>query len=220
MYRALDKSMFAAHDFKAVDLDSHGFFIFMLNFCVRREVMTSFSSELFGCWDIAQTYAHQQQHDFVTPWHLLYGMAKNPNLKSYVQLSQKISDIESQLKKCPKVHQSDQDVIKPDAALVRWLQAAGAFATQNRATAMSEEHILQTMPKKQRDIACDLDALSAEKSSAELDFLVNLNELSRAGKIDPVIGRQQEIRSVLEVLSRKSKNNPMLLGDAGVGKTA
>lgn len=48
----------------------------------------------------------------------------------------------------------------------------------------------------------------------------NLNELARAGKIDPVIGRDEEVRRVLQILSRRTKNNPILLGEPGVGKTA
>ncbi len=48
----------------------------------------------------------------------------------------------------------------------------------------------------------------------------NLNDLARSGKIDPVIGRDEEIRRVLQILSRRSKNNPILLGEPGVGKTA
>ncbi len=48
----------------------------------------------------------------------------------------------------------------------------------------------------------------------------NLNDLAQAGKIDPVIGRDEEIRRVLQILSRRTKNNPILLGEPGVGKTA
>ncbi len=48
----------------------------------------------------------------------------------------------------------------------------------------------------------------------------NLNELAKAGKIDPVIGRDEEVRRVLQILSRRTKNNPMLIGEPGVGKTA
>ncbi len=51
-------------------------------------------------------------------------------------------------------------------------------------------------------------------------FSKSLNELARAGKIDPVIGRDEEIRRVLQILSRRTKNNPILLGEPGVGKTA
>jgi ATP-dependent Clp protease ATP-binding subunit ClpB len=51
-------------------------------------------------------------------------------------------------------------------------------------------------------------------------YSINLNELAKAGKIDPVIGRDEEIRRVLQILSRRTKNNPILLGEPGVGKTA
>lgn len=60
----------------------------------------------------------------------------------------------------------------------------------------------------------------AKKSSALADFCVNLNEKARAGKIDPLIGRDAELRRTIQVLCRRSKNNPIYVGDAGVGKTA
>ena len=51
-------------------------------------------------------------------------------------------------------------------------------------------------------------------------YAINLNERARSGKLDPVIGRDDEIRSVLQILSRRTKNNPILIGEPGVGKTA
>jgi len=60
----------------------------------------------------------------------------------------------------------------------------------------------------------------AKKSSALADFCVNLNEKARAGKIDPLIGRDAELRRTIQILCRRSKNNPLYVGDAGVGKTA
>ena len=51
-------------------------------------------------------------------------------------------------------------------------------------------------------------------------YTINLTEQSRAGKLDPVIGRDTEIRRVMQILSRRTKNNPILIGDPGVGKTA
>ncbi|ODT68607.1 MAG: ATP-dependent Clp protease ATP-binding subunit ClpA [Pelagibacterium sp. SCN 63-23] len=59
-----------------------------------------------------------------------------------------------------------------------------------------------------------------KKSSALADFCVNLNEKARQGKIDPLIGRDPELRRTIQVLCRRSKNNPLYVGDAGVGKTA
>src|SRR3989344_5695731 len=51
-------------------------------------------------------------------------------------------------------------------------------------------------------------------------YTINLTDNARAGKIDPVVGREIEIRRVMEILSRRTKNNPVLIGDPGVGKTA
>ncbi|HLF20318.1 MAG TPA: ATP-dependent chaperone ClpB [Bacteroidota bacterium] len=64
------------------------------------------------------------------------------------------------------------------------------------------------------------DQTPEEKYQALQRFSRDLNDLARKGKLDPVIGRQEEIRRVLQVLSRRTKNNPVLIGDPGVGKTA
>ena len=62
---------------------------------------------------------------------------------------------------------------------------------------------------------------SAEDTYQALSkYAINLNERARAGKLDPVIGRDEEIRRVLQILSRRTKNNPILIGEPGVGKTA
>ncbi|MFM7054210.1 MAG: ATP-dependent chaperone ClpB [Bacteroidota bacterium] len=62
---------------------------------------------------------------------------------------------------------------------------------------------------------------SAEETYNSLEkYAKNLNELARKGKLDPVIGRDEEIRRVLQILSRRTKNNPILIGEPGVGKTA
>ena len=62
---------------------------------------------------------------------------------------------------------------------------------------------------------------SAEDTFNALNrYAINLNELARTGKLDPVIGRDEEIRRVLQILSRRTKNNPILIGEPGVGKTA
>jgi ATP-dependent Clp protease ATP-binding subunit ClpB len=62
---------------------------------------------------------------------------------------------------------------------------------------------------------------NAEESYNALNkYARNLNDLARTGKLDPVIGRDEEIRRVLQILSRRTKNNPILIGEPGVGKTA
>ncbi len=66
-----------------------------------------------------------------------------------------------------------------------------------------------------------VDSPTAEKEFDALGkYAINLNEQARSGKLDPVIGRDEEIRRVLQILSRRTKNNPILVGEAGVGKTA
>ena len=69
-----------------------------------------------------------------------------------------------------------------------------------------------------------MNEIQNNSSSGKLEFLsrfaTNLNERAAAGKLDPVIGRDEEIRRVLQILSRRTKNNPILVGEPGVGKTA
>jgi ATP-dependent Clp protease ATP-binding subunit ClpB len=66
-----------------------------------------------------------------------------------------------------------------------------------------------------------VNSASAEDTYNSLGkYAVNLNERARSGKLDPVIGRDEEIRRVLQILSRRTKNNPILIGEPGVGKTA
>ena len=59
-----------------------------------------------------------------------------------------------------------------------------------------------------------------QKTEGLSRYAIDLNEMARQGKLDPVIGRDEEIRRVLQILSRRTKNNPVLVGEAGVGKTA
>ena len=66
-----------------------------------------------------------------------------------------------------------------------------------------------------------VDSQTSERQFDALGkYAINLNEQARSGKLDPVIGRDEEIRRVLQILSRRTKNNPILVGEAGVGKTA
>jgi ATP-dependent Clp protease ATP-binding subunit ClpB len=66
-----------------------------------------------------------------------------------------------------------------------------------------------------------VDSQGADANYKSLDkFANNLNEMAKSGKLDPIIGRDEEIRRVLQILTRRTKNNPILIGEAGVGKTA
>ena len=66
-----------------------------------------------------------------------------------------------------------------------------------------------------------MDSLSSKtKSDALKKFSIDLTKIAKEGKLDPVIGREEEIRRSIQVLSRRTKNNPVLIGEPGVGKTA
>lgn len=66
-----------------------------------------------------------------------------------------------------------------------------------------------------------VDSQGSDANYKSLDkFANNLNEMAKSGKLDPIIGRDEEIRRVLQILTRRTKNNPILIGEAGVGKTA
>ncbi len=74
---------------------------------------------------------------------------------------------------------------------------------------------------KQLRKGSNVTSQTAEETYNALNkYAINLNEMARKGKLDPVIGRDEEIRRVLQILSRRTKNNPILIGEPGVGKTA
>ncbi len=74
--------------------------------------------------------------------------------------------------------------------------------------------------RKRRYIMNNNQNQNQNQNSALNTYAINLNERAKAGKLDPVIGRDEEIRRVLQILSRRTKNNPILVGEPGVGKTA
>ena len=82
------------------------------------------------------------------------------------------------------------------------------------------EKSLKTSIKQLRKGSPVTSQTAEETYNALNKYALNLNNLARTGKLDPVIGRDQEIRRVLQILSRRTKNNPILIGEPGVGKTA
>jgi ATP-dependent Clp protease ATP-binding subunit ClpB len=82
------------------------------------------------------------------------------------------------------------------------------------------EKDLQTAIEELRKGKKATDQGAEETYNALSKYAINLNERARSGKLDPVIGRDEEIRRVLQILSRRTKNNPMLIGEPGTGKTA
>jgi ATP-dependent Clp protease ATP-binding subunit ClpB len=155
------------------------------------------------------------------------------------------ADVESQLAKKPKVQHSDQAEIFLGASVKKALDQAGKQAAKLKDDYISTEHlllgVLETASVPLRKILDTAGVRSAHVLQALADLRGNqrvtdpspedkfqtlekygrdLTALARAGKIDPVIGRDEEIRRVMQVLTRRTKNNPVLIGEPGVGKTA
>ncbi|MES2733136.1 MAG: ATP-dependent chaperone ClpB [Bacteroidota bacterium] len=106
-----------------------------------------------------------------------------------------------------------------DHILLGLLSGKDKIANLMRDTGFSEKDLKKAL-KELRGDAKVTDQNAETKYRSLERYSKNLNELARAGKIDPVIGRDEEIRRVLQILSRRTKNNPILLGEPGVGKTA
>ena len=149
--------------------------------------------------------------------------------------------VDSQINSFPKVDGGDLQLSREASKM---LNHAMSLATKMGDEFVSIEHLLisifnsssktaqilkdQGVNKKQLEAAIDelrngdkVTSQSAEETYNSLNkYAKNLNLLADQGKLDPVIGRDEEIRRILQILSRRTKNNPMLVGEPGVGKTA
>ena len=95
----------------------------------------------------------------------------------------------------------------------------GAVADMLKRNGASEKELVAAIREFRKGATVDSQT-SSQEFNALGKYAINLNEMARSGKLDPVIGRDEEIRRVLQILSRRTKNNPILVGEAGVGKTA
>ena len=100
-----------------------------------------------------------------------------------------------------------------------WQNGGEPFASWAKGTGISYKQLEETIKQIRGDR--HMDSPSAESGLQTLEkYCKNLTALAREGKLDPVIGRDEEIRRTMQVLCRRTKNNPMLIGEPGVGKTA
>jgi ATP-dependent Clp protease ATP-binding subunit ClpB len=198
----------------------------------------------------AQDLASRQKNSQLEPEHLLSAMlAETEGIagailqKMGVAPGQVASEITSAVERLPKVSQSDQVYLSSQTKKV--LDAAFAEAAKMKDQYVSIEHILLALcdekngetPRILHRHGINRDAIlkvlidirgsqritdpnPEEKYQALDKFSRNLTDLARLGKLDPVIGRDEEIRRIVQVLSRRTKNNPVLIGEPGVGKTA
>lgn len=99
------------------------------------------------------------------------------------------------------------------------LKAGDQVAAMMKEQGMGEKELAGAIKDLRK--GTKVESRTAENSFDALNrFAINLNELARSGKLDPVIGRNEEIRRILQILSRRTKNNPILIGEPGTGKTA
>jgi ATP-dependent Clp protease ATP-binding subunit ClpB len=197
----------------------------------------------------AQQIAMAKSHTFVSPLHLLNAVLSDDDgvavmvLKKIGANVSGIKDMtESELRRLPQGAAGGQ--LMPDPAFGQVVLDA-----QNRADAMGDEylsieHLLVSLASVQTDAKEILrlnsvtpkqieDALKEIRGGGKITdqnpedkykalerYGIDLLEMARKGKLDPVIGRDEEIRRCMQVLNRRTKNNPVLIGEPGVGKTA
>ncbi len=187
--------------------------------------MNKFDSIVAGSLDIAYSKALEEKHTEVYPLHLLWGLAKNPATFLSRNLKAQINEIKNALKALPSAANAISiDALRPQSALSQWLTLSSSHAIQNGRQEVAEKDLLKNITEFFKELDFPWEEILKDQGEGEESevpsFLVNLNELASVGKLDPVIGRQREIRAVMEILGRRGKNNPVLVGPAGVGKTA
>lgn len=115
--------------------------------------------------------------------------------------------------------QFNDEFITPEHLLLAIVQGNDASAKLLKNAGLTEKGLLAAIKELRKG-----ETVTSQTQSQEFNALnkyaKNLNELARQGKLDPVIGRDEEIRRTLHILSRRTKNNPILVGEPGVGKTA
>ena len=212
--------------------------------------MEKFTERSRGFLQAAQTIAMREGHQRVVPEHLLkalmdddQGLSANLIARAGGEPKRVAEAVDAMVAKMPKVSGGDGQVYV-DTTLVRVLDEAEKIARKAGDSFVPVERVLMALAMvntKAKD-ALDAGAVSAQSLNAAINdirkgrtadsasaeegydalkkYARDLTEAAEAGKIDPIIGRDEEIRRAMQVLSRRTKNNPVLIGDPGVGKTA
>ena len=197
----------------------------------------------------ATEIALAKQNQSIEPSHLLKGILMvDENVVPYLlrKLNVNVEVFSKQLDELidslPKVSGGGEQYLSSNSN--RALQKAEEIASEFKDEFISIEHLwlgilslnddasrlLQSNGVNDKDLRAAIKQLrkgstvnsqTAEETYNALNkFAINLNDMAKKGKLDPVIGRDEEIRRVLQILSRRTKNNPILIGEPGVGKTA
>ena len=196
----------------------------------------------------AQSLAVGQDHPYIEPVHLLAAMLRQDEgpkallLRAGVNVAGLLAGAEEHIKKLPQVQ--GQELVQPGRDLLSMLQTTEKEAMKRGDQFVASELFLLALcdfkgdlgklaktnglNRKTLESAIDavrggqnMDNADAEDQRESLKkYCVDLTERARMGKLDPVIGRDDEIRRAIQVLQRRTKNNPVLIGEPGVGKTA
>src|SRR3954471_8728477 len=198
----------------------------------------------------AQAIARKRDHQEILPEHILAALLQQqdglvPPLLQRVgaEPGLVLQRLENDLRKTPSVHGGEGGHLSQRS--LRVFDAAEEEAGKLKDEYVSTEHILLALASEKRGAAADAlksvgatrdriaQALASVRGSQRITsndpesqyralekYAIDLTDRARKGKLDPVIGRDEEIRRVIQVLSRRTKNNPVLIGDPGVGKTA
>jgi len=211
--------------------------------------LEKFTERSRGFLQAAQTIAIREGHQRLVPEHLLkalmdddQGLAVNLIRKSGGEPQRVNEALRLALAKLPKVSGDAQPTT--DSALVKVLDEASKLAQKAGDSFVPVERVLMAlaMVASRAKEALDAGAVTAQKLNAAINdlrkgrtadtasaeagydalkkYARDLTEAAAHGKIDPIIGRDDEIRRTMQVLSRRTKNNPVLIGEPGVGKTA
>jgi ATP-dependent Clp protease ATP-binding subunit ClpB len=186
--------------------------------------MNKFDPIVEGSVSIAQSEALKAKHSEIFPEHLVLGLINNPQSFCSRALKKYKKDLEKLLDLLPTTkNKMEMDQLHASSKLSEWLTYASSHAIQNGKNEIREVDLVKYLPQILPNFKIDYNDLKTENAEGvdeRPSFLIDLNELAASGKLDPVIGRSKEIRAVMEILGRRNKNNPVLVGPAGVGKTA
>src|SRR5271155_722072 len=189
---------------------------------LRFEKMTVKAQEaLQQANDVAARHENQQ----IEPVHLLEALVSQTDgvvppllARLGIRMEALTQEIESEIARLPKVQGfAQQHMGKP---LNKVLERAFDEAERFKDEYVSTEHLFLALAGEERDPAGQLMKRQGATHASLEKYARDLTDLARRGKLDPVIGRDEEIRRVMQILARRTKNNPVLIGEPGVGKTA
>ncbi len=196
----------------------------------------------------AQSSALGQDHAYIEPAHVVAAMLRQEDgpkallQRAGVNVQALLAAADAAMKKLPEVQGQEQVQVGRD--MVSLLQAAEKEAIKRGDQFVAGELFMLALSEAKSDFAKQVQALGLTRKSLDAaivavrggqnvdsadaeeqreslkKYCVDLTERARMGKLDPVIGRDDEIRRAIQVLQRRTKNNPVLIGEPGVGKTA